>query len=356
MDYVSWGDLLFHMKQIKKQKQIDGKKGGTFTENEAKFIVVWILEGLRVLHGAGIVHRDVKPDNIIMDTNGYPKLADLGVAEQEQNIKEGSQFGTLSYMAPEVIFGHAYSYQADYYSLGVLLLLMVTGDMLSVGKNIKEAKVNIALRRDSLTTKRFWKRYPELSQEWNDLIVQLITTSQHQRIGAKGHVDEILEHEWFMDVDVDKIVNQTLESPILQVVTDPKNIDKLTEITNNKFTNYWEKKERKALKLLGKTFIDDGEYFKSEFDEFIKVNVEETDSFTNTRDSMMVIRRHTMSSIRKRKEMSLSMDGATNSVLSDDSPLENVMSAFSEKDEDEIIENEGEQQSGIVSEHKISAT
>jgi len=68
-------------------------------------------------------------------------------------------------MAPEIIFGHKYGYQADYYSIGVLLLLMVTGDMLSVGKTIKEAKTNIALRRDSLTTTRFMKRYSYISNE-----------------------------------------------------------------------------------------------------------------------------------------------------------------------------------------------
>lgn len=173
------------MKRIKKQNQTNNIKGGTFTEEQSKFITVCLLEALRIVHGAGIVHRDIKPDNIIMDSNGYPKLADFGVAELNKNIKAGSQFGTLSYMAPEVIFGHAYSYTADYYAIGVLLLLMVTGDMLSVGKTIKEAKQNIALRRDSLTTSRFIKRYPQISQECSDLIVKLITTSQHQRIGAK---------------------------------------------------------------------------------------------------------------------------------------------------------------------------
>lgn len=118
-----------------------------------------------MVHGKGIVHRDVKPDNIIIDSNGYPKLADFGIAEFSNKIVPGSQYGTLTYMAPEIIFEHEYSYTVDYYSCGVLLLLMVTGDMLCVGKTIKEAKKNISLRRDTMTTKRFVKRYPDLSEE-----------------------------------------------------------------------------------------------------------------------------------------------------------------------------------------------
>lgn len=107
-------------------------------------------------------------------------------------------------------------------------------------------------------------------------------------------------------------------------------------------------KEKKALKLLGKTYIDTGDYFKKEFYEFNKVKVEEVDTHGKQRDSMMIMRRHTMSSIRKRKENSLSVDGGTSSVLSDDSPLENVLSPFSARDMDEDLENEGELQSGHI--------
>lgn len=284
-----------------------------------------------------------------MDSNGYPKLADFGVAELQKNIKEGSQFGTLSYMAPEIIFGHAYSYTADYYSVGVLLLLMVTGDMLSVGKTIKEAKTNIALRRDSLTTTRFCKRYPYLSNECNDLIVRLLTTSQHQRIGSKKQVAEILEHDWFNEIDVDMIKSQAFPSPIYDIVTHEENIIKLTEASNNRFTQYWEKKENKALKVIGKRYIDDGEYFKNEFHEFVNVNFIEVGSSGNHRDSVMVMRRHTMSSIRKHRENSF-----TGSVFSGkseeepDSPFENFMSPTRQDSFSPNVKTEDNEQSGFV--------
>mmetsp|Transcript_32948 Transcript_32948/g.32294 ORF Transcript_32948/g.32294 Transcript_32948/m.32294 type:complete len:197 (-) Transcript_32948:654-1244(-) len=165
MDYAPCGDLLFHMKRIKRKQILKDEKGGTLSEHQGKFMTMCILEALRTIHGAGIIHRDIKPENIIIDSNGYPRLADFGIAEFDANITPGSQFGTLSYMAPEIIFDHKYSYTADFYSLGVLLLLMVTGDMLSVGKTPKEAKNAISLRNDSITTKKFTKRYPYLSEE-----------------------------------------------------------------------------------------------------------------------------------------------------------------------------------------------
>lgn len=299
MDYAPCGDLLFHMKNLKKQKNESFEKGGTFTEKQAKFLTTWILLGLKAIHDVGIVHRDIKPDNILMDSNGYPKLADFGIAEFESNLVGGSQYGTLSYMAPEIINGHSYSYTADYYSLGVLLLLMVTGDMLSVGETIEEAKKNIALRGDSLSTKRFVKRYPYLSEDWNDLIVQLLVTSQYQRLGAIKGVNEILDHPWFASIDLELIELQAFVSPIYSLVTSEININALTEISDHKMTQFWESKERKALKKISKTLVDKGDYWKSEFQEFIFVDVIEANSRGRERESMMTIRKHTMSSIRK---------------------------------------------------------
>ena len=240
MDYVPWGDLQFHMKTLNKQKRLQGLSGGTFTEDEARFIVVWILEALRVVHKSGIIHRDIKPDNIIMDSNGYAKLADFGVAELQKNTKKGNQFGTYSYMAPEIIYGDKYSYQADFYSLGVLLFLMVTGYM-DVGNDISEAKNNISMRRKFLTTEQFCKLYPEISFEWNDLIVQLLAEYPSHRIGTNNGVDEILSHEWFSKIEIGQIKSQEIQSPIIDIVTNSKNIKKLTHVSDHAFENQWEK-------------------------------------------------------------------------------------------------------------------
>jgi serine/threonine protein kinase len=113
-----------------------------------------VILALRHIHECKIVHRDIKPDNVMIDENGYPKIIDFGVADFEYDIVHGSHFGTLSYMAPEMILGEPYSYSVDFYSLGVLLLLVLTGDMFAVGKTINDAQKHVLKRRRTLTKKK----------------------------------------------------------------------------------------------------------------------------------------------------------------------------------------------------------
>lgn len=138
-------------------------------------------------------------------------------------------------------------------------------------------------------------------------------------------------------------------SPIYDLVTNEDNINKLTEASNNRFTQYWEKKEKKAFKILGKSYIDDGEYFRNEFHEFTSVNLVEEVAQLNHRDSVMVMRRHTMSSIRKHRENSV-----TNSMFShsddggNDSPLGNSLSPFSNEPTSPEAKLDTDLQSGYV--------
>lgn len=98
------------------------------TFSRAKFYSAEILLGLDHLHSNGIVYRDCKPENILLDDNGHVRISDLGLALE---IPEGEavrgRVGTVGYMAPEVIDNEKYTFSPDYFSLGCLVFEMIEG-------------------------------------------------------------------------------------------------------------------------------------------------------------------------------------------------------------------------------------
>ena len=217
MEYVPWGDLLYHMKIEKKSIS-----NGRLSEEQAKFIWGVLVIALAHIHDCKVIHRDLKPDNIMIDEKGYPKIVDFGVADFEKDIIHGSHFGTLSYMAPEMVLGEPYSYSADYYSLGVLLLLILTGDMFAVGKTINEAQSHVLKRRKTLTMKKLKKRYNFLSNECVDFLFKLLQGTPEDRLGSRGGITEIKGHHWLINIPWDQFENKTFESPILKFVDNYK--------------------------------------------------------------------------------------------------------------------------------------
>lgn len=118
MDFVNGGELFFHLRKCTR-----------FQEDRAKFYAAEILIALEYLHGQGIIYRDLKPENVLLDSEGHVKLTDFGLSKKffTGEKKAFSFCGTPEYLAPEILKGVGHDQAADFWSLGALLYEMLAG-------------------------------------------------------------------------------------------------------------------------------------------------------------------------------------------------------------------------------------
>ena len=121
MDFVNGGELFFHLKRSK-----------VFSQERARFYAAEILLGLEHLHEQGVVYRDLKAENCLLDSSGHVKLTDFGLSKKffsPENFKTYSFCGTPEYLAPEVLLGVGHDHGVDYWSYGVLIFEMLSGQL-----------------------------------------------------------------------------------------------------------------------------------------------------------------------------------------------------------------------------------
>lgn len=119
MEHVAGRDLRYHIDKSRK-----------FTEDRARFYAAEIFLALRFLHSHRLIHRDVKPENVVLDEQGHCKVIDFGMSKDlpPGQEKTSTLCGTPSYMSPETIKGQAYDYSVDWWAFGVLVYEMLFGE------------------------------------------------------------------------------------------------------------------------------------------------------------------------------------------------------------------------------------
>lgn len=167
------------------------RRNGRLAIPEAIAYAIEIARALGVAHQRQIVHRDVKPQNVLVDEEGSAKVTDFGIArslEQEGLTADGRVLGTTDYVSPEQALGHAVTGQSDLYSLGVVLFEMLTGEVPFKGENqvavamkhVREELPDVQQRRpevssalaavlDRATAKDLDRRYPDAQSLIHDL-------------------------------------------------------------------------------------------------------------------------------------------------------------------------------------------
>src|SRR5215211_6249957 len=121
------------------------RRCGRLPVDESLAYAIEITRALGAAHARGIVHRDIKPQNVLIDEEGMAKVTDFGIArslDEEGLTADGRVLGTTDYVSPEQALGHDVDGQSDIYSLGVVLYEMLTGDVPFHGEN----QVSVAMK------------------------------------------------------------------------------------------------------------------------------------------------------------------------------------------------------------------
>uniref|UniRef100_A0A8C6TRZ0 protein kinase C n=1 Tax=Neogobius melanostomus TaxID=47308 RepID=A0A8C6TRZ0_9GOBI len=207
MAYSPGGDLMTHIHT------------SIFSERQTRFYSSCVLLGLEFLHQNKIVYRDLKLDNLLMDADGYVRIADFGLCKEGMGHGDRTSTfcGTPEFLAPEVLTDNNYTRSVDWWGLGVLIYEMLVGESPFPGDD--EEEVFDSIVNDDVRYPRF------LSPDSVSLIQKLLQKNPAMRLGA-GEEDaaEIKIHKFFQGIDWDALLAKRMKPPFVPVIKEAKDV------------------------------------------------------------------------------------------------------------------------------------
>ncbi|CRK93045.1 CLUMA_CG006520, isoform A [Clunio marinus] len=196
-----------------------------FDERTSKFMAACVVLALEYLHGRRIIYRDLKPENLMLDSSGYIKLVDFGFAKF---IKPGNKTwtfaGTPEYVAPEIILNKGHDQSVDYWSLGILIHELLIGKPPFRGKNQMQTYNQILRGIDCI---QLSQRIPRKAQI---IIKRLCRQVGTERLGLqKNGIQDIKQHQWFIDFEWEDVEKRKTPAPLIQPVKSNSDLSNFEE-------------------------------------------------------------------------------------------------------------------------------
>ena len=210
IDILNGGDLRFHCSRYRK-----------FSEEQTRFFIACMVHALSYVHENNVIHRDVKPENLILDDKGYVHLTDFGIAKENKGDNSSETSGTPGYMSPEVILGIGHSFSVDYYAIGVIGFEFMTGKRPYIGKTRREIKEQMFKKQARINKNKLEK---EWSLDSMDFINRLIERKPELRLGSKSGIKELKDHFWLRYYPWNELEKKSLPGPFIPEKR--KNFDK----------------------------------------------------------------------------------------------------------------------------------
>uniref|UniRef100_A0A673HSW5 protein kinase C n=1 Tax=Sinocyclocheilus rhinocerous TaxID=307959 RepID=A0A673HSW5_9TELE len=212
MEYTAGGDLMMHI------------HADVFTEPRAVFYAACVVLGLEFLHDNKIVYRDLKLDNLLLDTEGYVKIADFGLCKEGMGFGDRTSTfcGTPEFLAPEVLTDTSYTRAVDWWGLGVLIYEMLVGESPFPGDD--EEEVFDSIVNDEVRYPRF------LSSEAIGIMRRLLRRNPERRLGSsEKDAEDVKKQPFFRNMNWEALLLRKLPPPFLPTIGGKEDISNFDE-------------------------------------------------------------------------------------------------------------------------------
>jgi len=240
MDFINGGELFYHLQSERR-----------FSPERSRFYAAEIVLGLEHLHKNGIIYRDLKPENLLLDASGHIKMTDFGLSKEglTNDDRTNTFCGTPEYLAPEVLDGKDYNKAVDWWSLGTLIYEMLTGLPPFYDEDVQKM-YNLKMTAE-LTIPDY------VDDKAKDIMRKFLDRNPSTRL---QDADAIKAHPYFKGMDWDKIYRREVPPPYIPSVSSKDS----TKMIDRNFVNMDVKREIKPGEALqgdqfeGFTFMRDG--------------------------------------------------------------------------------------------------